>query len=663
MRRHLSLALAFPMICLLALSAPAAPLDDIAEETVSGRQTSPPNYGWNYGYDIAFEDSSLKISMDIKLEFDDGISAAKQNALKDAWEAGIENTWNDKFDIIKDGTWRFPIKVEVNWVDPHHTVRVRTGPARSTSNTWDTEDNGNVAAHEFGHLLGLFDEYTGGALDPSSTIDGTSIMGVSPTATGAPPKSRHYEGFRSWLAGKSPTQTFTIEPHVAGSVEVIGALSNFDVRNNSGMNANDFELELGSVEPEDIKGTFPGFGDTDPEITDTGDGVKIRWAGNDIGPDSLEHFGVRFKDGTQAESAKATWTKDGSVIALNAGTGIDQYYTAAAGLPDGLASTIRNTSDQPLLVAFRHSEILDTPLLLPDLNAGLALPWLGGGLFTDPILLEPGQFIVDIFDLTVPGSTDPGSGVGRSVVTQIEVIDPLSQDLLTFFTNQGTASVLPPDFDLVLGDFDLNGLYEPIDIELIPLALSNPQLYLQQNNLLPEDLLLLGDFNGDGVFDELDVTPLPPFPPLDDTLGFPQVWGDLDANDLLDLNDLANLALAIEQGLIGGPWDYDLDGVTTAGDTQFWVEQILGSALGDANLDFNVDLIDLSILATHFAQAGFYGQGDFNGDGVIDLIDLSILATNFGFAGGTILPEPGVAILLSMGLFAIGRGSRSSLSR
>jgi hypothetical protein len=636
----------------LASPALTAPLDDIPKETVSERKTSPPNFGWNSGYDIEFEDSTLKISVDVKLNFDAGISAENQSALKDTWESGIEDMWNNKFNIIKDGTWRFPVKFDVNWVDPHHTVRVQPGPARSNMTTWDTDDTGRVAAHEFGHMLGLFDEYNSGAQANPPITDGGSIMGS--TAAGAVPKSRHFKGFADWLTAKSPTQTFTVEPYVQGGIEVIGALSNFDVVNNSGQDANDFEIELGSVEPDDIKGTFPGFGDADPEITDTGDGVKIRWAGNDIPAGSMEHFGVRLKDGTQTESATASWTKDGALIAFNAGLGIDQYYTAAAGLPDGMVSTIRNTSPDPLLVSFRHSEVLETPLLLPDLNQSLVLPWIEGGIFTEPILLNPGEFIVDIFDLSIPGATEPGTGVDRSVVSQIQVSDPLSGELLTFFTNQGTGALLPPTFDLVLGDFNQDLIWSGEDTQPMLLALDSPQLYLDQYGLAMEDLVLIGDFNGDGVFDAADL-PFAHEYPLGNTRGDPLVWGDLNVNDQLDLEDLLILAQAIQQNLEGGPFDYDLDGSATPADNQFWVEVILGSVLGDANLDFNVDLIDLSILASHFLQPGFYGNGDFNTDGFIDLIDLSILASNFGFTPGVSTPEPATAALLGLGLASLAR--------
>jgi bacillopeptidase F (M6 metalloprotease family) len=42
----------------------------------------------------------------------------------------------------------------------HHTVLVQTGPGQTNMTLWHTVDNGNVAAHEFGHMLGNPDEYT-----------------------------------------------------------------------------------------------------------------------------------------------------------------------------------------------------------------------------------------------------------------------------------------------------------------------------------------------------------------------------------------------------------------------------------------------------------------------------------------------------------------------
>lgn len=75
---------------------------------------------------------------------------------------------------------------------------------------------------------------------------------------------------------------------------------------------------------------------------------------------------------------------------------------------------------------------------------------------------------------------------------------------------------------------------------------------------------------------------------------------------------------------------------------------------GDANFDGNVDLLDLSALASNFEDAGAWAQGDFNLDGVVDLLDLSILASNFGT---TAVPAPASAALISLGALALRRRS------
>lgn len=49
---------------------------------------------------------------------------------------------------------------------------------------------------------------------------------------------------------------------------------------------------------------------------------------------------------------------------------------------------------------------------------------------------------------------------------------------------------------------------------------------------------------------------------------------------------------------------------------------------GDANRDGNVDLLDLSLVATHWG--GNNGDADLNSDGAVDLLDLSILASAWG---------------------------------
>ncbi|WP_428387010.1 family 16 glycosylhydrolase [Mucisphaera sp.] len=78
---------------------------------------------------------------------------------------------------------------------------------------------------------------------------------------------------------------------------------------------------------------------------------------------------------------------------------------------------------------------------------------------------------------------------------------------------------------------------------------------------------------------------------------------------------------------------------------------------GDTNADGNVNLTDLSLLATNFgSNEAAWSLGDFSGEGTVDLIDLSLLASNFGQSAAT--PEPGTAALALIALSVVSRRLR-----
>ena len=88
--------------------------------------------------------------------------------------------------------------------------------------------------------------------------------------------------------------------------------------------------------------------------------------------------------------------------------------------------------------------------------------------------------------------------------------------------------------------------------------------------------------------------------------------------------------------------------------------RLLTTYYGDADLDLDVDLADLSILAFHWntpAGAG-WGDGDFDADGDVDLADLSALAFYWGSTGTPPVPEPGTLSLLTLAAAAVLRRRR-----
>ncbi|MEQ9453452.1 MAG: PEP-CTERM sorting domain-containing protein [Phycisphaeraceae bacterium] len=160
------------------------------------------------------------------------------------------------------------------------------------------------------------------------------------------------------------------------------------------------------------------------------------------------------------------------------------------------------------------------------------------------------------------------------------------------------------------------------------------------------------DFSPQDVYPTSPDEPL--LSPLGDFLSYSTVAvslpGDFDNSGVLDAPDV-ELLIA---GFGNSAFDLDGDNDADSADIAYWVETLYGSSIGDANLDFSVDLIDLSALASAFSEPGAYADADFDGSGVVDLIDLSLLATNFGFSG-TPAPEPASLAILGLGVAALAR--------
>ena len=131
-----------------------------------------------YGWTAAFEQTWSHVIIRIRLNPDAGISNATMNTLRNTWRNGIETTWSNRWGVGHSGEMTCPLTFEVQWVttNQHHTVRVRPGSGRANMGTWFTQDGGNVAAHEFGHMLGLVDEYSDSNCPRRSPVNTGTIM-------------------------------------------------------------------------------------------------------------------------------------------------------------------------------------------------------------------------------------------------------------------------------------------------------------------------------------------------------------------------------------------------------------------------------------------------------------------------------------------------------
>ena len=131
-----------------------------------------------YGWTAAFEQTWSLVRVRVRLNPDSGITAETMNTLRTTWRQGIETTWNNRWALGRAGEAACPLQVQVLWVtsNEHHTVRVRSGPARSNMTLWDTQDTGGVAAHEYGHMLGNPDEYTDSNCPNRSPVNTGTVM-------------------------------------------------------------------------------------------------------------------------------------------------------------------------------------------------------------------------------------------------------------------------------------------------------------------------------------------------------------------------------------------------------------------------------------------------------------------------------------------------------
>lgn len=193
--------------------------------TVKEWQPNGRNYGWDMTYARRIRRGILIITKKVDFDFKDGARLTKGR--RKAWVNEIESIWNKKWKLHRKQCKRgaacncphgnaccvFPIRIRCRWGGGHgKKVELNKGACDPGgwgtarwwySHTWWESRAGvgtYVRAHEFGHLIGMYDEYPAGACDPARqfTNEPSSIMNL-----GANTYERHMKDFHAWFQTKA----------------------------------------------------------------------------------------------------------------------------------------------------------------------------------------------------------------------------------------------------------------------------------------------------------------------------------------------------------------------------------------------------------------------------------------------------------------------------
>ena len=125
--------------------------------------------------------------------------------------------------------------------------------------------------------------------------------------------------------------------------------------------------------------------------------------------------------------------------------------------------------------------------------------------------------------------------------------------------------------------------------------------------------------------------------------------GDLNGDGIADDLDIDMMISAVVAGRGSLFLDLDGSGNVDKADTTFLIENILGSLMGDANLDGVVDQGDMNAVSLNWLTTGCatWANGNFDGDQRVDAMDLNYVGVNWMRAAAA--PVGGVAVLPSVG--------------
>jgi len=203
---------------LLALSPGDASQDPVLRLNVAEAIEADNGRSWHAAFDLVVSDDAVIVDIAINLVPVDGVSRRQVDARREAWRAAIREIWSGRFEAVKGSGARIPIRVDVRFKsrEYHHRVRVRSSNVFNDQLHWGLRANPLSIAHEFGHMIGAYDEYSAGGTDPQHPMlgDEGSIMDSKPVAGVA--RARHLELIRKTLATHWDDPIVEILPRTQG---------------------------------------------------------------------------------------------------------------------------------------------------------------------------------------------------------------------------------------------------------------------------------------------------------------------------------------------------------------------------------------------------------------------------------------------------------------